>query len=476
MPRQKLRTSNLAFYFLLIFTFMIFITSIILLPTMIMNSNHDINAINKKNLVEEYNPFGSHVYNVYGSHAFGFNDDTYRNDPTRHESMSSNHPTSDLEHQERHLDQQQDKMNQYNQQNTHDKQNQNNKKCSENSQNNDAALEINRNTDGIAPIWFDTTKVRSVPLKEIRYYGDDILLNNLNKEESLKDSNIDKTKESSNNINEDLENEETLELESDENLKDQVNNENNKDNTQNRDKKEIVKKIMKEIVRHEEKSNIVNGNSQTNNDNNNSSNHTAVSQNSEDNSSSINSINSISKAPSEQTLEPSKNEIIPHSIDDTKYLYKCRYTKHGKIYTADSLGFVCKLFEIDAKTQCCPNAKNHQNSITDKDPFLHKNEIFKFPDHNKEKIESGKRFVCDSCDSERCCNIYEHCVSCCLRDEQNARQKFTTILDQSSENQKLYHLYSKVSTIFEFCQLKCRTNSQSVLHENRYRSENIYCF
>lgn len=43
--------------------------------------------------------------------------------------------------------------------------------------------------------------------------------------------------------------------------------------------------------------------------------------------------------------------------------------------------------------------------------------------------EESKRYACDSCKDNGCCNIYEYCISCCLN-PQKVKIKWTTILQQ----------------------------------------------
>ncbi|GAA47150.1 UPF0454 protein C12orf49 homolog, partial [Clonorchis sinensis] len=97
------------------------------------------------------------------------------------------------------------------------------------------------------------------------------------------------------------------------------------------------------------------------------------------------------------------------------------------------------------------------------------------PDHADTAI-IVRRFVCDSCNQtrENCCQIYEHCVSCCMNRQHI--HLWREALLQASELPAQRHLLL-ADGLFQYCQAKCRTSSQSVLHENTYRdAEHRYCF
>lgn len=76
--------------------------------------------------------------------------------------------------------------------------------------------------------------------------------------------------------------------------------------------------------------------------------------------------------------------------------------------------------------------------------------------------------------NNQCCEIYEHCVSCCMlpTNRDNLNKLF---IEGKNENLKIF--LSSISDSFELCLLKCRTSSVSVLHENTYKNSNLkYCF
>lgn len=140
------------------------------------------------------------------------------------------------------------------------------------------------------------------------------------------------------------------------------------------------------------------------------------------------------------------DHVLP---DDPKYRTNapdilCQNTVQGKHLLTDDRGFVCNAFDI-LSNGCC----NVQKSTT-------------------------KYYTCESCDNTAyCCGIYEYCVSCCLHPEKRP------ILEQAIEviKGRQAMLYAQVNDQFELCVFKCRTNSHSVEHENRYRDEKYrFCY
>ncbi|XP_060521356.1 SREBP regulating gene protein isoform X2 [Cylas formicarius] len=113
----------------------------------------------------------------------------------------------------------------------------------------------------------------------------------------------------------------------------------------------------------------------------------------------------------------------------------CRNSVQGKVLIADERGFVCPRNEI-LITGCC-NAES----------------------------ENAFQYLCETCKQNNCCAIYEHCISCCLHP--NKREVLESILHKATERNSV--LFASVTDHFELCLAKCRTNSQSVQHENSYR-------
>ncbi|XP_055615092.1 SREBP regulating gene protein [Toxorhynchites rutilus septentrionalis] len=121
----------------------------------------------------------------------------------------------------------------------------------------------------------------------------------------------------------------------------------------------------------------------------------------------------------------------------------CRNSVQGKALIVDDRGFVCTRSEL-LWTGCC----------------------------NLE-VESTKLFHCDTCQDSNCCEIYEHCVSCCMHPEKKILLE--KVLAKASGRQ--IAVYATVNDQYELCLTKCRTNSHSVQNENKYRDPKLkYCF
>ncbi|XP_046840820.1 SREBP regulating gene protein-like [Xenia sp. Carnegie-2017] len=119
---------------------------------------------------------------------------------------------------------------------------------------------------------------------------------------------------------------------------------------------------------------------------------------------------------------------------------KCRNSVQGYKLIVDDLGYICE-WSDRLSNGCC------------------------FP-----KGPSTNQFVCNSCLVNHCCSVYEHCVSCCLHP--NKKLLLRSILANNSRK-----ILKMVTDQFEFCIVKCRTSSQSVVHENHYRnSKHKHCF
>lgn len=111
------------------------------------------------------------------------------------------------------------------------------------------------------------------------------------------------------------------------------------------------------------------------------------------------------------------------------------------------------------------------------------------------------RFTCDACDTEppHCCDVFEHCVSCCMHplnvrrpapawklgankpgvygcicyapDQINTRREFLSHADPA------HPVYGDPAalTVFGYCQFRCRSSSASVQHQNSYRRYVCLC-
>ncbi|OTF72840.1 hypothetical protein BLA29_010836, partial [Euroglyphus maynei] len=99
-----------------------------------------------------------------------------------------------------------------------------------------------------------------------------------------------------------------------------------------------------------------------------------------------------------QINRPSLNiDNNDHSLDSSttraKHLamtiseIKCRNSVQGKLLITDDRGRVCQRQHITLNG-CCDD-----------------------------RHFETKKFVCDTCQANKCCEIYEHCVSCCMAPE-----------------------------------------------------------
>lgn len=127
----------------------------------------------------------------------------------------------------------------------------------------------------------------------------------------------------------------------------------------------------------------------------------------------------------------------------------CRNSIQGKSLIVDDRGYVCSRAELQ-KNGCCSETDPQGNAI-----------------------DGGKLFPCRTCLPNRCCAVYEYCVSCCLNPDKRP------ILEEvlAKANGRQVALYAEVTDQFELCLTKCRTNSQSVQNENKYRNpEQKHCY
>ncbi|XP_058063753.1 SREBP regulating gene protein [Anopheles bellator] len=120
----------------------------------------------------------------------------------------------------------------------------------------------------------------------------------------------------------------------------------------------------------------------------------------------------------------------------------CRNSVQGKSLLVDDRGFVCPRADL-LQNGCCNVG------------------------------EQKRLFSCKSCLPNHCCAVYEYCVSCCLHP--NKRPILEAVLAKAIGRQVA--LYATVVDQFELCLTKCRTNSQSVQNENKYRNpEQKHCY
>ncbi|XP_023025283.2 SREBP regulating gene protein [Leptinotarsa decemlineata] len=113
----------------------------------------------------------------------------------------------------------------------------------------------------------------------------------------------------------------------------------------------------------------------------------------------------------------------------------CRNSVQGKVLIVDERGFICPRNEV-LQTGCC----NDDSQLV-------------------------VQYSCETCKPTNCCAIYEYCISCCLHPDK--REVLENVLGKATEQHSV--LFASVSDHFELCLAKCRTNSQSVQHENSYK-------
>ncbi|XP_017115131.1 SREBP regulating gene protein [Drosophila elegans] len=114
---------------------------------------------------------------------------------------------------------------------------------------------------------------------------------------------------------------------------------------------------------------------------------------------------------------------------------RCRNSVQGRRLLADERGFVCRREEVLTSGCCNP------------------------------ELPGIGYYSCRTCNtSTHCCAVYEYCVSCCLHPGQ---QPLLERVLRAPNTPK--YIFASVTDHFELCLVKCRTNSHSVEHENKYR-------
>lgn len=110
-------------------------------------------------------------------------------------------------------------------------------------------------------------------------------------------------------------------------------------------------------------------------------------------------------------------------------------------------GMVCHRKDLNPATGCCDNGTKPACNVVDG----------------------------HECTSEyACCTLFETCVSCCLTvnwDLTPERQ-----IEELRQVSGLAFRYAKPANLFDFCLLRCRTSSASVVHQNTFRSKWKYCY
>lgn len=121
----------------------------------------------------------------------------------------------------------------------------------------------------------------------------------------------------------------------------------------------------------------------------------------------------------------------------------CRNSVQGKVLIVDDRGFVCPRHDV-LHNGCC-----------------------------NDNLSTVIQYPCETCRPSDCCAIYEYCISCCLHPSK--KDLLENVLGKATEQNSV--LFASVSDHFELCLAKCRTNSQSVQHENSYKDPKAkHCF
>jgi len=128
--------------------------------------------------------------------------------------------------------------------------------------------------------------------------------------------------------------------------------------------------------------------------------------------------------------------------------FECRY------YLADNKGRICKRKDFDNQSGCCLTAN---------------------------------QYSCETCEVDSCCSRFENCVSCCLKPDNKASEKYLdshrfVILSFLSLRVSCFCRVrswvesGKWSSEFEYCQGICRTWTHSTVHENAFLNSRRFCF
>lgn len=118
---------------------------------------------------------------------------------------------------------------------------------------------------------------------------------------------------------------------------------------------------------------------------------------------------------------------------------QCRNTKQGRYIITDDRGYLCTREKEDPMTGCCT---------------------------------SGDQYSCETCQMpDRCCLLYEACVSCCLAPEHDAIHLFPKVYRAPGHQET-----GRWADEFEYCRGKCRSHGRSTVHENAYIDERHFCF
>lgn len=128
-------------------------------------------------------------------------------------------------------------------------------------------------------------------------------------------------------------------------------------------------------------------------------------------------------------------------VNNNTDVKKCQNSKQGAKLIADEKGYICHIEEV-MRNGCCNPSGNF-----------------------------SEQYSCLDCQTNHCCKVYEHCISCCL---QPRKRKILDLVLQHAETVQ-DPILSSIQNLFELCLHKCRTSSSSIRQENIYR-DSVYKF
>lgn len=161
----------------------------------------------------------------------------------------------------------------------------------------------------------------------------------------------------------------------------------------------------------------------------------------------------------------SKQEAVESA--DARHEIRCRNTVQGRSLLTDDRGFVCSREHLNASGCCTRGVRYACSAPTAAD-------VVREPGGALGGVDGGvlpagvlgcqKRFSC--------CHEFETCVSCCLGQPLNFLETVWAAMQQRSPL-----LFGGELDSFELCSRRCRTSSESVVHENAYRSRTLkHCY
>eukprot|EP00300_Choanocystis_sp_HF-7_P007893 c15568_g1_i2.p1 GENE.c15568_g1_i2~~c15568_g1_i2.p1 ORF type:complete len:193 (+),score=16.70 c15568_g1_i2:42-620(+) len=120
----------------------------------------------------------------------------------------------------------------------------------------------------------------------------------------------------------------------------------------------------------------------------------------------------------------------------------CRNTGIGLDLVTDNHGRTCHPSDLTQDECCNPNLPFSNKPIERTSTSLHS---------------------CQTCDpATSCCESFPYCVACCMSEPQRLSLA-------NSVPDRVVHLYASLHSVFDVCQIVCRTNSRSVVFETTFK-------